>query len=194
MTEEEPHRALMLAAIARDAEAQRALLEGDAITARASFGKAAELYRESWEVAPPRSYGRLIGMLKSAILAGLAEQYSGYVVTAVPDDEVTSAPAAYARALAALVTGDDTAASEWAGAMRAGPPSFERTAAAIDALATRDQAAYTGAISAIVHDFEHRDAHLTGVPIADTALMLERLAAPRGLTGAVTSPLLPATS
>jgi hypothetical protein len=43
-----------------------------------------------------------------------------------------------------------------------------------------------------VRDFEGRDAHLTGVPIADTALMLEALAAPRGMTARVDSPLMPA--
>jgi hypothetical protein len=45
---------------------------------------------------------------------------------------------------------------------------------------------------AIVEDFEGREAHLTGVPIADTALMLERLAERRGLAAHPESLLLPA--
>jgi hypothetical protein len=44
-------------------------------------------------------------------------------------------------------------------------------------------------VDAIVADFEGRDEHLTGVPIADTALMLERLAG--GLASRPASPLLP---
>ena len=44
---------------------------------------------------------------------------------------------------------------------------------------------------AVISDFERRDVHLTGVAIADTALVLERLAAPRGLRQGARSPLLP---
>jgi hypothetical protein len=67
-----------------------------------------------------------------------------------------------------------------------------RGADAIAALADRDPEAYGAAIAAIVDDFAGREAHLTGVPIADTALMLERLAQPRGLACRLASPLLPA--
>ena len=58
----------MAAAIGRDGDAQRALLAGDVNVARAAFAEAAELYRRSWEAAQPASYGRLVGMLKSAVL------------------------------------------------------------------------------------------------------------------------------
>jgi len=44
-----------------------------------------------------------------------------------------------------------------------------------------------------VRDFEQRTEHLTGVAIADTALMLERLAGDRGLRAGVRSALLPGT-
>jgi hypothetical protein len=188
---EDVHLELMARAIERDAEAQRALLAGDGEAARASFQAAAEQYRESWEAAPPRSYGRLIGMLKSAILAGGGGEYVDYVERAVPDDEVTSPPAAYARALAALVAGADAAARDWAANMRGGPSAFGRTASAIAALAVRDRAAYSEALAAIVRDFEQRERHLTGVAIADTAVVLEQLAARRGVDAAVDSPLLP---
>jgi hypothetical protein len=49
------------------------------------------------------------------------------------------------------------------------------------------------AVAAIVADFESRSEHLTGVPIADTALMLERLAAERGIGAGLDSPLAPAS-
>ena len=66
-----------------------------------------------------------------------------------------------------------------------------RARRAIAALAARDGAAYAEALDAIVADFAGRDAHLTGVPIADTAVMLESLAAARGMAARPASPLLP---
>jgi hypothetical protein len=75
--------------------------------------------------------------------------------------------------------------------MGAGGDAFARTAAAIEALARRDGAAYTTALGAIVRDFEQRSEHLTGVAIADTAVMLEALAGRRGMSAAIASPVLP---
>ena len=43
-----------------------------------------------------------------------------------------------------------------------------------------------------MRDFEERAEHLTGVAIADTALMLEVLGRRRGMVVAVESPVLPA--
>ena len=76
--------------------------------------------------------------------------------------------------------------------MREGSAAFGRAADAISGLAARDGDAYAAAVRAIVSDFEGRDEHLTGVPVADTALMLERLAEPRGLAAHPASALLPA--
>ncbi|MDX6628451.1 MAG: hypothetical protein QOH00_697, partial [Gaiellales bacterium] len=59
------------------------------------------------------------------------------------------------------------------------------------ALARRDERAYAKALHAVIADFEARDLHLTGVPIADTALVLERLAELRGLAQHPRSQLLP---
>jgi hypothetical protein len=124
-------------AIEAEARGHRALLAGE--PAAAALERAAALYRASWEAAPPRSFGRLIGMLKAAVIAGDAADAAAYAREAVP--EADSPPSSYVRA--------------------------------------------------IVADFEQRDEHLTGVPIADTALMLERLAAERGMASGPTSPLLP---
>jgi hypothetical protein len=189
----EPHRELMGAAIERDGAAQRLLLAGDTAGASAAFAEAADLYRRSWEVAPPASYGRLVGMLKSAVLAHQGDEQSAaeYARTALVGVAEDSATAAYAQAIAALIVGDDEGALRSATRMRAGSGAFVRTADAIAAMASGDRGAYRTEIGAIVRDFETRSNHLTGVPIADTALMLERLAARRGLGGSVTSPLLP---
>jgi hypothetical protein len=184
------HADLLRDAVAVEAVGQRALLDGDGVAATTALRSAADRYRASWEAAPPASYGRLIGLLKAAILAGDAEADAAYAVAQLPADAV-SPPAAYARAIAALVADDDATARTAAEAMRAGSPPFVRAADAITALADRDAEAYTNAIAAIVEDFTAREAHLTGVPIADTALMLERLAAPRGLACRPASALLP---
>jgi hypothetical protein len=184
------HRELQRAAVAVEADGQRALLAGDADAAEHALREAARLYRESWELAPPDSFGRLIGMLKAAVIAGDAHATAAYVLAEVPAD-AGSLPARYAVAIAALVTGDDARAAAAAEAMRGGGDAFARVADALAALVARDDAAYGAALRAIVADFEARDAHLTGVAIADTAVMLERLAAARGLSSGVTSPLLP---
>jgi hypothetical protein len=80
---------------------------------------------------------------------------------------------------------------ECAGELSAGSAAFERTAEAIGALAYRNKDRFAEALNAIVADFEDRADHLTGVAIADTALMLERLAAERGIAARVRSPVLP---
>jgi hypothetical protein len=189
------HQELLTAAIERDGDAQRGLMDGDLPTARAAFRSAADLYRQSWEDAPPHSYGRLVGMLKAVVLSGddprPAAEYTRAALAEDPEAE-SSPTASYALALAALVEGEDDAAGEHAGVMRGGSDAFDRTAAAIAALAAGDRKGYAAAVAEIVRDFERRSAHLTGVAIADTALTLERLAAPRGLAAGVRSEVLPA--
>ncbi len=188
-----PHQELMRAAIERDAEAQGALLAGDRDAAVAVFHSAADLYRASWEASPPRSYGRLVGMLKSSILAGDATDAAAFARDALGDEEAVagSPTASYARALSALITGDDPDARRWSEEMARGGDAFERTARALTALALRDGSAYTAAVGDVVRDFELRESHLTGVKIADTAVMLERLAAARGMAAGFESPLMP---
>ena len=184
-----PHVAEMEAAIRLDGEGQRLLLGGEVEAGAARMLEASERYRRSWELAPPRSYGRLVGMLKAAVIAGDAVEAAAYARERV--GVADSPPGHYVIAVAALVQADDAAALDAAVGMRAGSPAFGRTADAIQALADGDASAYADAVRAIVADFEGRDDHLTGVPIADTALMLERLAAARGLAAGVESALLP---
>src|SRR5215217_3717414 len=185
-----PHLEEMEAAIRADGEGLRALLDGDVERGRERLGDAVARYRASWELAPPRSYGRLIGMLKAAVILGDAAGAAAYARKAVP--EADSPPSSYVRAIAALVEGDDAAAAGFAEGMRAGSAAFGRAADAITALAARDASAYAAGVRAIVDDFEHREEHLTGVPVADTALMLERFAEPRGLAAHPASALMPA--
>jgi hypothetical protein len=181
----------MTAAVECDGEAQRALLAGDRTAARATFAEAAELYRESWEQAPPTAYGRLVGMLKSAVLAGQGTDEARYARRELGERDPESSTASYAQALAALILDEDDDAGDWARRMGAGDDAFGRTAQALAALAARDADRYAAALTAIVRDFEQRAEHLTGVAIADTALMLATLGARRGMAAAIESPVLP---
>lgn len=187
------HQQLLREALTAEAGAHRAVLAGDDERAREAFAEAARRYRASWQAAPPAAFGRLIGMLKASVLAGEgATEAAEYALAELAGGQVAdSAAAAYALALAALLTGDDAVAREAAAAMAAGEEAFARTAHALVALADRDARAYAEALGAIVADFEQRTEHLTGVALADTALMLERLAEPRGIAAHPDSPLLP---
>ena len=187
----EDHRELQAHAVEADATAQRYLLTGDRVAAEPFLHASELLYRASWDVAPPGGYGRLVGMLKAAILRGVAAPRAAAFVREELGDTGGSPTAAYALALACLALDDDAAAADAAAEMAAGGDAFERTAAALAALAERDEAAYAAALDAVIADFEARDLHLTGVPIADTALVLEELAEPRGLAQHPASPLLP---
>jgi hypothetical protein len=184
------HAELMQDALRFDAAAQQALLRGDAARSRELFRVAAQRYRASWEAAPPRSYGRLIGMLKASILSGDGGHDAVYVREAL-GDACDSPVSCYVLAVAGLVQGDDELALSAVAGMREGGEAFARTADAIEALARGDRAAYEAAVTAIVADFAARETHLTGVPIADTAVMLERLARPRGLEARPSSALMP---
>lgn len=186
----EQHLVLLREAIALEADAHRALLAGDGVAARDGLRAASDRYRASWDAAPPDAYGRLVGMVKAAVLAGEAATAARFVRSAVPEPP-PSPTSAYALAVAALVEGDDELAARSAEAMRGGSEAFGRAADAVAALARGDGGAYDAAVEAIVADFARRDDHLTGVAIADTALMLERLAAPRRMSAGVASPLMP---
>jgi hypothetical protein len=130
-------------------------------------------------------------MLKAAVLAGGGPVQAEYVRAALGDRDPESPTASYAQALAALILDEDRDARAWATRMTAGEDAFVRTGEALAAIASRDVERYTVALVAIVHDFEQRSEHLTGVAIADTALVLESLAARRGMAAAIKSPVLP---
>ena len=130
-------------------------------------------------------------MLKAAILRGDAAEAAAYALAALAFG-TESPTAAYALALACLAAGDDAAGSRGGrsdGRRRRGLRAHGRRAGA--RWRARDEPAYAAALRAVIADFETRDLHLTGVPIADTALVLERLAEPRGLAQRPASPLLP---
>jgi len=190
VTADRGHRERQQEAVRLEADAYRRLLEGDRAGAEPVLIEAAERYRESWELAPPGGYGRLVGMLKAAILAGGGGDEARYVGDAL-GRHGGSPTAWYALGLAALLEDDDGLARAAAEGMASGGEPFARAAAAMLALAGRQAASYSEALGAIVADFEGREAHLTGVAFADTALMFERLAERRGMAAGARSPMLP---
>jgi hypothetical protein len=176
-------------AVAMESVAHRLLLDGERERARVRFHDAAVLYRQSWEAAKPDAYGRLVGMLKASVLSGSAQEEARYVRAL--HLQADSPVAAYALAISALVASDDATARRLAQRLRTASDAFRRAGEGIAAIADRDPQRTGEAIAAIAADFEARDEHLTGVRIADTALMLRELAAARGLEVSVTSAVLP---
>jgi hypothetical protein len=162
------------AALAAEAEAYRDLLAG--ADAGPALLRARDAYLASHGESGPSSWGRLLGALKMAILAGDgAEAIARSAQAEVgPGDTPASA---YVRALAQVTLDEPPDV----GVMLAAGDAFGRTGRALQALGDRDQPAYAAALGEIVADFATREQHLSGVAIADTALVLERLAAPRGM-------------
>jgi hypothetical protein len=157
------------------------------------FARAAERYRESWPLAPPGSFGRPIGAVKSRLLAG---DWSGAEEDARWALETGSAASEspigrYCACLALLVLGRDAEAAPVAASIQ-GREDFPRDVAdALGALALGEGAAYEEAVRAVLRSFETRDEYLEEIPVADTVLVLQALAARRGLAVPLSSALLP---
>jgi hypothetical protein len=171
-------------ALEAEAAAYRALLDGaDALP---DLIRARDAYLASHADTGPASWGRLLGALKMAILAGDGvEEVAGQVLRETADAE--SPASGYVRALAQVALGQ---APDVELMLEAGG-AFERTGRALAALAGGDDVAYGGSLREILRDFEARDQHLTGVAFADTVAVLERLAEDRGMAVRPSSALLP---
>jgi hypothetical protein len=155
--------------------------------------RAADRYRDSWPDAPPGSWGRPIGALKSRLIAGDLEGAREDARWALDAGaaESESPIGRYAATLANLVLGEDGAASGLATTLRGidgFPAAVTDTVAALSAV---DASGYEEAIGALVDDFEARTEFLEDIPVADTVLALQVLAARHGLNVALASPLLP---
>jgi hypothetical protein len=171
-------------ALAAEATAYRALLAGE--DARPALLRARDAYRASHAEAGSASWGRLLGALKMAILAcDGAEPIARQALAEVGEAETPAS--AYLRAMAQVTLGERPDIAT----MLAGGDSFARTGRALQALADGDRPAYAAALGEIVADFESRDQHLSGVAIADTALVLDRLAEARDMAVRPDGPLTP---
>jgi hypothetical protein len=155
--------------------------------------RAAETYRKSWPQAPPGSWGRPIGAIKSRLIAGDLEGAAADAAWALEAGAAESASpiGRYAAALAHLVLGADAQAGPLATTV-AGRDDFPPAVAdALVALAAGEAAAYEQAVRALLADFEGRAEFLEDVPVADTVLALQVLARERGTEVELESALLP---
>lgn len=157
------------------------------------FRRAAQRYRESWEDAPPGSWGRPIGAIKSRLLAGDlpgAEADARWALEAGAA-EAGGPIGGYAAALALLALGRDEEAAAQAERIRRADGFPPDVGDALLALATGDAPAYSVAVRSVLASFETRTEYLEDVPLADTVLVLQSLASTRGLAVELASELLP---
>ena len=169
------------------------LMSGKPDEASEWFHRAAERYRESIAGAPPGSWGRPIGAMKALVLAG---DWEGAAEAAKWGLELGAAEAEspigqYTAALALLVLGRDHDAVIHADSIRTHAEFPHDVGDALAFIAAQDVIGYTYAVEDVLESFESRDEYLEDVPVADTVLVLQALAARRGFAAELSSPLLP---
>jgi hypothetical protein len=164
-------------------------------TAEASewLDRAAKRWRESWEHATPTSWGRPIGTIKAALIAGRpddAETYSRWTLE-LGTHAAESPIGRYAASLALLVLDRNAEARRVASSLREREDFPVAVADALTLVAAHDVVGYTEAVEAVLESFEHRTDYLEDVPVADTVIVLQVLAGRRGFAAELSSPLLP---
>jgi hypothetical protein len=168
------------------------LMAGRTAEAAEWLRRAAERYRESWEGAPPDSWGRPIAAMKALLLAGDDASEAARWALAAGAAEAESPIGRYAGTLALLVLGDDMGARILGTTLRDTADFPPAVADALVELAGSDRVDYQIALEDILESFEQRTDFLENIPVADTVLVLQRLAAPRDLAiDLEPSPLLP---
>jgi hypothetical protein len=170
------------------------LMAGDGDAARPWLLRAAERYRQSYDDAPPGSWGRPIGAMKSRIIAGDWDGAASDALWALGDgaEDAESPIGRYAAALALLVLERWEEARVVADGLRTHEGFPTAVADALAYIAGDDPVGYTDAIEAVLESFETREDYLEDVPVADTVLVLQALARRRGIDVTLTSELLPA--
>lgn len=166
---------------------------GEPSFARDWLGRAAARYRQSWEDAPPGSWGRPIGAIKALVLAGDAVGAARDSEWALAEDaaDAESPIGRYAAVLALLVLRRDEEARFVADGLRTAEGFPHDVGDALATIAGGDRVGYVEAIESVLRSFETRDEYLEDVPIADTVMVLQTLAAVRDLAADIESPLLP---
>jgi hypothetical protein len=131
--------------------------------------------------------------MKSRLLAGDPERAREEACWALDAGaaESESPIGRYAAALASLVLGDDARAGALAASIEGRDEFPASVAEALAAVAAADRERYEKAIRALLADFESREDFLEDVPVADTVLVLQSVAAERDIEVALESPLLP---
>jgi hypothetical protein len=156
------------------------LMAGDRDGAREWLRRSADRYRESWDAGDGTdAWGRPIGAMKALLIAGEDAGDPARWALDAGAAEAESPIGRYAGALALLVLVRDEQAAEVAATLGEGFPGD--VADALHALAAHEGGAYRAAVDSIRRSFETRQTFLEDVPVPDTALALDALAAQRGL-------------
>jgi len=159
------------------------LMSGRAEDARPWFDEAASAWRESWSDATPTSWGRPIGAIKALLLAGddEAAAEAGEWALSLGCETADSPIGRYAAALALLTLDRFAEARVPATSIRELDDFPHAVAEALATIAAHDVVGYTEAVESVLASFESRDEYLEDVAVADTVLVLQRLAARRGI-------------
>jgi hypothetical protein len=169
------------------------LMAGEGEAAAEWLRRAAKRYRESWDAgAPPDAWGRPIAAMKALLLAGDDASAAARWALDAGAADAASPIGRYAAALALLVLGDDVEARAVGSTLREAADFPEAVADALVTVAAADRAGYLLAVEDVLESFEQRDAYLEDLAVADTVLVLQRLAAARdAAVDLPASPVLP---
>jgi hypothetical protein len=167
------------------------LMKGRADEAGEWLHRAAERYKESLVDAPPGSWGRPIGAMKALVLAADWDGAEEAARWTLGLGEPESAIGLYAVSLALLILGRDADATPLSVSLREQEGFPSDVANALATLAVSDRLGYVQAIESVLESFETREEYLEDIPVADTVLVLQALAARRDIAAELASPLLP---
>jgi tetratricopeptide (TPR) repeat protein len=167
------------------------LMDGRAEEAGEWFARAAERYRESFDDAPSGSWGRLIGAIKSRVLAEDWDGARADAAWALEQNPAESPIGRYAASLALLVLDRDVEARPVAGSIREREDFPHAVADALATLSASDRLGYIEAVEAVLESFETREEYLEDIPVADTVIVLQALAGRRDIAAELDSALLP---
>jgi hypothetical protein len=157
------------------------LMDGRGGEASVWLRRAAERYRESWDGAPPDSWGRPIAAMKALLLAGDGASDAAHWALDAGAAEAGSPIGRYAATLAYLVLGRDVEARMSAETLVERDDFPHDVADALLMIAGLDRTEYAIAVEDVLDSFERRDDFLEDVRVADTVVVLQALAAARDM-------------
>jgi len=156
------------------------LMAGDRDEAAEWLRRSAERYRESWDAGGRTdAWGRPIGALKALLIAGDDASEVAQWALAAGAVDAESPIGRYAGILGLLVLGRDDEAANLA--LTLGDDFTSDVSYALSALAHLDAEQYHSAVALLRSSFQERETFLEDVPVSDTGLAFDALAARRGL-------------